>query len=46
MKVENQRVVEIASKLQQMWALAEVTADNEFQDKETHFDVRFEKSSF
>ena len=33
-------MVDIASKLQQMWAIAETTADNsEFTDEQSHFDV-------
>ena len=39
MKEENARVVDIASKLQQMWALTEATAENEFTDEQSHFDV-------
>ena len=39
MKEENARVVDIASKLQHMWALSETTAGNEFTDEQTHFDV-------
>ena len=32
--------MDIASKLQQLWALTEATAENEFKDDESHFDVR------
>ena len=39
MKEENARAVDIASKLQQMWALTETTAGNEFTDEQAHFDV-------
>ncbi|CAB4012567.1 nicolin-1 [Paramuricea clavata] len=36
---ENERVVDIASKLQQMWALTEATAESEFTDEQNHFDI-------
>ncbi|XP_028398201.1 nicolin-1-like [Dendronephthya gigantea] len=36
---ENRRVVDIASKLQQLWALTEATAANEGKDEESHFDI-------
>ena len=39
MKEASERVVDIASKLQQMWALAETAAENEFTDEQSNFDV-------
>jgi hypothetical protein len=40
-KEANERVVDIASKLQQMWALTETAAENEYTDEESNFDVSY-----
>ena len=35
----NERAVDITSKLQQMWALTETAAENEFTDEQSNFDI-------